>query len=111
LRRYVDRGRGSSLAYRLRVYFLDSQASGRIAGAVSVLLLHDVLSFYLPFDREYSCLLTFRRMVAARRQGYFGAIDMLARSILPENGTPAADPMTNLEQVFASAVARQEVLR
>ena len=31
-------------------------------------VLHDVLSFCLPFNQEYSCSLTFPPMVAARRQ-------------------------------------------
>jgi hypothetical protein len=44
------------LAFRRRVYFLDSQASGRIAGATLILLLLDALSFGLPFNQEYSRL-------------------------------------------------------
>jgi hypothetical protein len=45
-----------SLASRRGVYFLDSQASGRIAGAILVLLLLDALSFGLPLKKEYSPL-------------------------------------------------------
>jgi hypothetical protein len=35
---------------------------------ISVLLLHVVLNFCLPFDDQYSSLLTFSPMVAARRE-------------------------------------------
>ena len=44
------------LAFRRRAYFLDSQASGRIAGAILILLLLDALSFGLPFNEQYNRL-------------------------------------------------------
>jgi len=42
------------LASRPRAYFLDLQASGRIAGALLVLPLLDALSFGLPLKEQYS---------------------------------------------------------
>ena len=41
---------------------------------ISVLLLHDVLSFCLPFKGQHSCSLAFPPMIAARRQVCVGRI-------------------------------------
>ena len=79
LTRYGDHGR-PFLAFRRRAYFLDSQASGRIAGAILILLLLDALSFGLPFNQDYSRLPPSRQWPCSGTARRCGAFRMVLRS-------------------------------